>query len=295
MPAAAAWPPGAAVAAQAADDELRSLRSEAGSPECRSPPRGSSSNGFNSSRAPTPAPVKAADAEVARTFADAAAAAAAAGAAPSSPSARAAPTPHGFRAVSAAGGPLPAPQPDGGALSYDDSDTDAHTFRRERDALLLRARAQLAEDTKLRRAATATPVSAAGADGLAGAGGFDVSSLSPAAASALEGWTTDDGGVTWQRTQAAAAASARKAAVAPARKRRPVPSAAAMPPPTPAVVAAAATPAAAAPALTRRDMVRLALLPLCVYFALVGVWHHTKLYHAYAETLAADAAAGAPR
>jgi hypothetical protein len=116
-------------------------------------------------------------------------------------------------------------------------------------------------------------------------GGIDVSTLSPAAASALEGWTTDDGGVTWVRTQAAAAASARKAAVAPARKRRvAVPSAVAVPPPTPA---------AAMPVLTRRDMVRLALLPLCVYFALVGVWHHAKLYNTYAETLAADAAAAA--
>ncbi len=223
------------------------LRTRATSPDAARSPR----SGGMSSRAATPAPVKAADAEVAAVQAHAAARPR-----PQSPCGR--PTPQGFRAASPTGQFPPACviaaaplRPT--AASTDDDETDVE-FRRARDALLLRARAQLAVDAKLRGRSA----------GAASACGVDAAALPCDAAEALSEWSTDDGGVTWRaaapppRSRAAAASARRALATTP----MPLPPRASQP---------------AAAVATRAELARLALLPLCVYLALVGVWHHVQL------------------
>ena len=116
-------------------------------------------------------------------------------------------------------------------------------FRRARDALLLQ-----------RARSTVPPASVAGDD-----------------ADDLSEWSTDDGGVTWVKS---ARAQRRVAALAGRRAGRATPA-------LPHAVGSPHRPRSpvleeAPPASQLRDTLRSLLVPLAVYFIVVGVWHHLR-------------------
>ena len=227
----AVWPPtgGASLTAAAESDAAwAGRRAEAATPQPAS----------DASRAQTPAPVRAADKEVAELLRRAV------DELPPSPSA----TPGGPRLASPLGFRAPPPGfspsacaslPELGATSFDeDTETEA-VFRRARDALLLQ-RARLPP----------APAAAVG-DG-----------------DELSEWSTDDGGVTWVKS---VRAQRRAAAVAGRRTPRQQTRAHAAGPPHRPL-----SPVREPPASQLRAALRSVLVPLAVYFIVVGVWHHLK-------------------
>ena len=225
----AVWPPtgGSSPPAAAAESDAAwaGRRPEAATPQPAS----------DASRAQTPAPVRAADKEVAELLR------CAVDELPPSPSgAPRLASPLGFRAPPPGFSPSAcAPLPELGATSFDeDTETEA-VFQRARDALLLQ-RARLPP----------APTVAVG-DG-----------------DELSEWSTDDGGVTWVKS---ARAQRRAAAVAGRRTPRQQTRAHAAGPPHRPL-----SPVREPPASQLRGALRSVLVPLAVYFIVVGVWHHLR-------------------